>query len=396
MTSLLRRPVLLLSAIATFAVPGTLAALAVLGHFHVTHATLGAAVSRPGNQGQQTYVLPGTTATTAPRGGPDIRLAAPGIEPDSTAPAALDRARGLSLLQEAASAGSSASYQGVEEMADTTVGGRSTVVATVWHRGGGPVIIQAPGGAPYAGDASRPYQGVFGISGAVVQLLAKHYTPLYVGSDTVDGRPAFVIEALRPGGGEAARFWLDQRTLLPLRKDVYDMSARTISDERFVRVKFGTTKTPKVGSGRGYDWTEMSSPGQVLVGLNAPHDLIPAVLPGNLGLYDAAVTSTQAGKVADFGFSDGLSDVSLFVQRGTLPAKMSGWRATTIAGRPVYVAGHEVTLSGQGFVYTMIADAPVPVVDATVSELPRDSRPGVLGRLSRGLSRLVSVLDPFR
>ena len=54
-----------------------------------------------------------------------------------------------------------------------------------------------------------------------------------------------------------------------------------------------------------------------------------------------------------------------------------------------------VAWSARGFVYTLIADAPDQTLDQVVGVLPHNARPGFLGRMGRGLGRLVSWLNPF-
>jgi sigma-E factor negative regulatory protein RseB len=239
----------------------------------------------------------------------------------------------------------------VETIADTTVAGHSKVVATVWHRGG-LTVTQVAGGKPeetYDGDGRAP-DGVFGVTTTLVGLLEKHYVPVYMGTDSMVGRRALIIAVQRPDGTTAAEFWLDEQTLLPLRRDVYDTSAHLVSDDRFTQVRFGKTKMPQVTAGRGHAaWTVAPSPVQLLSRLNGEGSLLPRTLPGNLGLYAASVATTPVGQVADFGFSDGLSAVSLFVERGTLPAKMPGWQPERLSGHLVYVTQDEVAMSGRGF-----------------------------------------------
>lgn len=394
MKSVLRRPVLLLSAVATITVPGALAALAVLGHHH---EDIVAANPRPVSLGTQ--LPPGGQAAMLPAGGartvhaPNIRAMVP-----ASATAAVDRARGIKLLSQAAAAGRAASYQGVEAIADSTVTGPSTVVATVWHRGGGLTVTRVAGGQPeesYDSNGRAP-EGVFGVTTTLVGLLDKNYVPEYLGTGSATGRPALVVAVRRADGTTAAHFWLDERTMVPLRRDVYDMSAHLVSDERFTTVTFGRAKMPKVAAGPGRAaWAAAPSPVQLLSTLNGEGCLLPSTLPGDLSLYAASEAVTPSGQVADFGFSDGLSVVSLFVERGVLPAKIPGWQSGRIGGHVVYVAQHEVTMSGSGFVYTLITDAPPKTVDAVVAALPANRSPGVLGRLGRGLDRIVSVLNPF-
>ena len=383
MRSVLRRPVLLLSVAATIAVPGALTLLAVLGHAHADSA----AGTRPASLGTELAQGSQQGAGLPAGSGSDIR-----------APSAAARARGLVLLSRAAAAGRAASYQGVESIADTTLAGPSTVVATVWHRGGGLTVTQLAGGQPEATYDSdgRTLEGVFGVTTALVRLLDKNYVPVYLGPGSLAGRSALVVGVRRADGSTAARFWLDERTLLPLRRDVYDPSAHLVSDDRFTSVRFGPARMPRVAAGPGQSAWTAASPAHLLSILNGEGCLLPRTLPGDLSLYAAAQAPTPAGPVTDLGFSDGLSRVSLFVERGTLPAKMPGWQPERISGHVVYVAQHEVAMSGRGFVYTLVTDAPPQTVDAVVTALPANGKPGFLNRLGRGLGRIADALDPFR
>ncbi|HSZ39559.1 MAG TPA: sigma-E factor regulatory protein RseB domain-containing protein [Trebonia sp.] len=419
MMSLLRRPVLLLSAAATVTVPGALAAFAVLGHDHGVSASVARAESvaaQPGGQrassrqasaeevsGAQADLLPG------------VKSAGPGLSPvglrmgaaTAAVAAARNQTQGMQLLQEAAQSGALTSYQGVEMISDNVVGGNATVVAKVWHRGG--VTVTQTSGAT-ALNGSQPYvsydgdnrdpEGVFGLTTTLVGLLAKNYVPVYEGQGTAIGRPALLVGVRRADGSLAAQFWLDKQTKLPLRRDVYDTQSRLVSDDKFVQVSFGRLPVPAAGDSTAQaaspTWTAAPVPVTFLKELDGQGWRLPVALPGNLDLYAAAETSTTSGQVVDLGFSDGLSVVSLFVQRGTLPGAMPGWRADRIGDHAAYVDGHEVTVSAQGYVYTLVADAPAPVMDDAVAALPRQKAPGVLGRIGRGFARLATLANPFK
>jgi hypothetical protein len=87
------------------------------------------------------------------------------------------------------------------------------------------------------------------------------------------------------------------------------------------------------------------------------------------------------------------------VQRGHLPAELTGWSEVALQGQRVYAADPDdrsVAWSAGGFVYTVIADAPGQTVGQVVAALPHETRPGLVARLMRGLRRLVSWADPFR
>jgi hypothetical protein len=423
MMSVLRRPVLLISAVATILIPGTLGAFAVLQHESALRASARAAPAAAGS-GAQASSRQGSGDGSD--GLPPAGLAGDGqglqgamrVGAAASVAAARSQELGMRLLREAANSGTAISYEGVEVISDVAVGGNATIVATVWHRGGITVTqtvpvqgasAQAQAAAPaaagqpdwsYDSDVRQP-EGVFGVTTTLVSLLAKNYIAVYQGDGTAAGRSALIVAVRRADGSLAAQFWLDKQTMLPLRKDVFDTHAHLVSDERFVKLRFGSVPPPVAGQGglaraAASAWTAVPAPAAFLKKLNGHGWYLPGTLPGNLELYAAAVTSTSSGQVVDLGFSDGLFVISLFVQRGTLPARMPQWQQVRIGGHSAYVAGHEIALSARGFVYTLVADAPVPVVDQAVSALPPESRPGVLGRIRRGLVRLMSMANPFK
>jgi sigma-E factor negative regulatory protein RseB len=136
-----------------------------------------------------------------------------------------------------------------------------------------------------------------------------------------------------------------------------------------------------------------------LASLRASGWPVPGPMPGGLTLFDARQSATAAGRVVDFAYSDGLSVVSLFVQRGRLPAALPGWHQTDVRGNRLYVSNPgepDLTWSAGGFVYTVVAGAPAPTVAAVVNALPHEAGLGFWGRMKHGLRRLWSWINPFR
>ena len=194
----------------------------------------------------------------------------------------------------------------------------------------------------------------------------------------------------------AARFWLDTQTKLPLRRETYDDSARMVSQDVFVSLRLGWPAAAAAPRSAAVPGGKTLS-GVQLARLRAAGWPLPAQLPGQLSLVEASETRSPAGSVMDLAYSDGLSVISLFVQRGHLPARLNGWSRVAMRGNPVYEAAPDqrsVAWSARGFVYTLIADAPDQTLDQVVGVLPH-GRPGFLGRMSRGLGRLISWLSPF-
>lgn len=316
---------------------------------------------------------------------------------------------GMRLLGQSAAAGLDASYQGVELLAQSGVSGPETMVSDVWHSRGVTVTqtsdtAMATPDQPYVSYEvnNRSPEGVFGVTKSLVALLAQHYAAVYRGTGSAVGRPALIVDLHRADGSVAARFWLDKRTMVPLRREVYDTSAQLISEDSFVQVQFGglaprpATPATAAAPAAGSSWSAAAPPAQLLAEFNRQGWQLPASLPGGLPLYAAEQSKTGAGQVLDLGYSDGLSVVSLFVQRGTLAQKPAGWQQVSLLGHPVYVAGHTLIWAVSGFVYTMLADAPPRIVTQVVASLSPDTAPGFLTRIERGLARLAALIDPFR
>jgi sigma-E factor negative regulatory protein RseB len=332
------------------------------------------------------------------------RAATAGKVPVTRRPGAVKAVR---LLAQAAKAAIATSYQGEEVVTRWNDGSGSVLVSNIWHVSGGQTVTQTlDAGASFS---SQPYlssdtdgqapEGVLGVTVPLVQLLETHYLVAYAGAGSADDRTAQVVEAWRTDGSLAARFWLDEATKLPLEREVFDSAAHVISQDVFIDVKFANQgPTPPEGAAAAPGpWTAALSHAQLLT-LRARGWLVPSQLPGGLSLYTGAETEASTGTVLDLGYSDGLSVVSLFEQRGALAARLAGWRKTTVAGRVVFVAEPDqrsMTWASRGMVYTLMADAPTQTVDAVVAALPHDSPAGFWKRMSRGLVRLASWANPF-
>ena len=120
-------------------------------------------------------------------------------------------------------------------------------------------------------------------------------------------------------GAWPRRFWLDAATKLPLRREIFDSHARMISEDAFIDLDLGPASGSGMPAAGARPWTgQLDSAG--LAALRAQGWPLPASLPGQLTLFAASQTSTQSGKVVDLSYSDGLSVVSLFLQRGRAAA----------------------------------------------------------------------------
>jgi MucB/RseB N-terminal domain len=251
-------------------------------------------------------------------------------------------------------------------------------------------------------SASYPdMDGILGVSPQLLALLRVNYHVVFAGRGSAAGHAALVVEARRPGGSLAARFWLDAATKLPLRREVFARDAQMISEDAFTNLELGD------GGLAGLPSAAVASPAAplrngTLGALRAGGWPLPAQLPGNLALFAATATGTSSGQAVGLSYSDGLSVVSLFVQRGELAGLMPGWRAVALGGRTVYAldpldqGDSSLAWSAGGFVYTLVADAPITTVDQVIAALPAGSQPGFWRRMAHGLRRMASWVNPLR
>ena len=324
--------------------------------------------------------------------------------------------RAVRLLAQAAQAAIGTSYQGEEVVTRWTGGSGSVLVSDIWHVSGGKTVTRTLDTG--ASLSSQPYQssdndgqapeGVFGVTAPLLQLLEQHYAVAYAGVGSADSRTAQVVEAWRSDGSIAARFWLDDATKLPLERQVFDSDSHVISQDVFIDVSF-TGPDPDQGAAVRADgdaisadpqgpWTDPLTHTQLLA-MRARGWLVPPQLPGGLQLFTGAETKAGAATVLGLGYSDGLSVISVFEQPGTLAAELDGWRKTTVNGHEVFVAEPDqrsMTWSSRGMVYTVMVDAPADTVNAVVGVLPHDTPTGFWKRMSRGMVRLASWVNPFR
>ena len=177
--------------------------------------------------------------------------------------------------------------------------------------------------------------------------------------------------------------------MLPLRRETFDGHGHIVSVASFMALTLGAGG-PAATVPR--QWLTVRP-----ARLRAEGWPLPGPLPDGLALLSAREGSTATGPVVDLDYSDGLSLVSVFLQRGHLKSRQAGWWRTTLGGSPVYAddsAGQTFVWPAQGFVYTLVAAAPPQTVARVVAALPHNGSPGLLGRVGHGLHRLLSWLIP--
>lgn len=349
-----------------------------------------------------------------------VALLAAGAPAVADARTSAREARALALLERAVRAARTVGYTGTHYVASWSAGASTSTLADVQHDPARGSVV--PAAATNGAGGTDP--GVVGPSRLDRQLLAvlaEQYDLVVAGDGRCAGRAAAVVEARRAGvdgaGAVAGRLWLDHDSGLLLRREVYDDAGRRVRSSAFVDLDV----TSGAVSGAGYATQPVTAGERAMrapvAALRADLDSglsrlrqhgwhVPDGLPRGLVLFDVRLRDGAAGAdaepaLAHLSYSDGLSTVSLFAQRGALGAGPGGgFRQTSMGGVPVWVhdaTPSRVVWSGGGQVWTLVSDAPAEAVEATVLSLPHDppADDGLLPRLARGLGRLGSALNPF-
>jgi sigma-E factor negative regulatory protein RseB len=315
---------------------------------------------------------------------------------------------GLALLESAARAARTLSYHGTQMVSFWSDSGSTSALIDVVHNAGEGLLLrvaptpQNPGGAVY-NDENGDVPEVVGFAKGTLTLLADHYDVGVEGSAEVAGRAADVVAVRRTGQSPTARFWIDRATALPLRREVLDGEGRTLRESAFIALTIGPTvlSTVVLDSADAMPAIAGSPVGPTdFAALRAEGWQAPESLGGGLDLFEGRVMGSGGDRVLQLSYSDGVSSVSVFQQRGRLDTgSLDGWQHVTVGGERVWLQDsfpRRVVWSGRGTVFTVVADCPHATLDALVRALPHGGPgPGLGSRLGHGLHRVGSWFNPF-
>jgi sigma-E factor negative regulatory protein RseB len=332
------------------------------------------------------------------------------LTPGSEAAQARERRVGQSdphallLLERAVLAPATTAYSGTQFVSAWGSLGTTSALVDVEHLPGyGTVTRVATAPGVRGGSSFTPEQsGSADSDGAAAMLgpLARMHHVELAGTGTVAGRVVDIVLVRRPADSSVAgRFWIDREYGIVLRREVYDHAGRVIRASAFIAVTMGAFAVPAhLPPMSAVPWQQrLQTVDLASMRDNGWH--APEELPG-LSLYDVRRTAEGGRTVLHLGYSDGLSNVSVFEQRGHLDAsRLSGYTVRERGGVRVHERvgiPTELLWSSRGTVYTLVADAPPEVVDEAVASLPHDvDEPGVGARMGRGLDRVVAWFNPF-
>ncbi len=334
-------------------------------------------------------------------------LPAPGGGGVSGVPGVIGDETGATLLDEAARAAESLDYQGSQFVAFWSDSGSTSAIVEVSHVAGEGSVMrmlptpQNPAGTVFRSGGEGAPEAV-GFDPATLDLLQRNFETALAGSDTVAGRVTDIVAVRRPGQSPVARFWLDRETRLVLRREVLDGDGQTLRASAFFRVIVGTAPTTIDPSGAE---STPHAAGESIVepkvaALVDDGWKLPERLPSGLELFDARLSGKGDDQRLHLTYSDGVSTLSLFQQRGRLDTdSLDGFRRIKVGDTGVYASTtfpRRVVWSGGGVVFTLVAECQKDMLEAVVNVLPhRDPGRGIRGRLSAGVRRLGGWVNPF-
>lgn len=321
--------------------------------------------------------------------------------------ASSDDERAVALLRRAGVAQDHISYRGSRILSAWGSSGSTTALMDVEHVPGQGTLVRMQGGAAAdetaaflaAGESDRGRQPGLGVDS--LRLLTESYDVWIGRSGRVAGRSAEVVEIGHHPQSLVARIWVDERTGLPLRKEMFDAQGRLATESAFIDLQverdgFIAHLPPIPPHERRERYALAPEPGVSAGGWSCPQQV------GSLRLVSVERTETSSGSstARHMSYSDGLSRVSVFEQRGSLAGQeLSGFTQRRVGDATVHVSEgmpSAVVWEDDGTVYTAVSDAPMDTIERVVEAYPHaPSERGFWGRVASGFGRMGAWVTPL-
>ena len=309
----------------------------------------------------------------------------------------------IGYLRRAVAAPDVVSYYGTRLVLVASPQGTTTVFVDVRHVPGQGTRINV---RPDHGDDSAALflgdrrSGSQSLRPNQLRLLVANFDLRVEGAAVLAGRQAVVVDADHPGV-ESAKFWIDRSTGLLLRTEVYGANGRLWRASAFIHVRidnhaFMEHLPPVVQVPDEVAVSRRSIPGLRRAGYPCPINL------GSGFTLTDIDRLRESAPVVHMAYTDGLSVISVFEQRGALaPSAVKGYLPLTVDERRVYVRyglPTSIIWASNGVVYTVLTDAPDSTLAHIVAAYPGSDLPAsndFWSRLWRGLGRLIACACPL-
>ena len=275
----------------------------------------------------------------------------------------------VALLRQSASVAVSTSFEGVT--ATLTSDRPVAVQESVVHIPGRGTLTSSVDGS----DGQLVPDGSVdsGLSGGLryLDVLVSQFAVRVAGDGSVMGRPADVVNVQDASSRTVAKFWVDRRTGLMVKRELIDVSTGRTRTVEFIRLRVPARPASAAVAAAAEVPSEGGNLDAVAVTrLRSEGWVCPEALPGGLSFVSA---DEMASGAVHLVYSNGLDVVSLFVQRGRLdPSSMPDLTAETRSGGTVLRpkdGGATWVWSSQGSVLTLMTDAPEATADRIIAAL---------------------------
>jgi hypothetical protein len=315
---------------------------------------------------------------------------------DATGPI-MTAAEARATMQRAAGAAHSVSYSGRQSFIAYRNGG--TIVAQIdveTHAGqGSQVMVNSLNGQQLRKGFTPAMISSRVVNEELLGLLERNYRLSATRGTSVAGRSATLVTASRDGSPlVAARWWIDDATGIVLWEETYDKSGSLDLSFGFRSVSISGADSilehlpPRLAVPRTNTSLSLSSAAELgASGWSSPRKL------AGLSLVRLRTDRADSPEAVQLVYSDGLTTVSVFEQRGrltTVPPD-SQWDATMRAHIRSGASSVATWQSGD-IVFTVVTDGSAGVLGDTVAALPHDGAemPTTLGRIKAGWARILS------
>lgn len=332
-----------------------------------------------------------------------------GSEPTMTGPR-LDHRQIVALLDRAEWASARISYAGVQRVVaprdDRTTA--ADVAIDVNPATGSRVAVRAlDGDQVTAGRMPTPAASRIAATDLISALTSGYRLTGTAGGTTL-GRPVALVRAWpkhSDAGQPVANWWIDTRTGLVIRQDVYDHAGRLVLSARYTSLTIGGSRAAAAAE-PGMPALKTSTTLLTRPLTTATFTTASAATLSSHGwfchseLAGLPLVRLRADAPAEPGvlhmvYTDGLSTVSVFERRGRLadPPSASTWDPNLRAYRQDAMVNTATWQSGN-VVFTVATDGPTALRDTVVHALPHQNAGGrtTMGRIRAGWSRILHAM----
>ena len=308
-----------------------------------------------------------------------------------------DERRAVAALERANEAGAELAFAGERRVAIFDGVGPSLVTVEVEHIPGQGTSFDVAGVGNDAAAfiAGQDVAQTESVGNGPLDLLVEGYDVTVSGRGQIAGRASTVITA-SAGGLVAARFWVDDETGLLLRRDLYHEGS-LVRSSQFTSLEpaarsFASHLPPEPGTPDATALSMRFAPSLNDQGWSCPEDLV--------GGFQLTGLQQLPDDVVHAAYSDGLSTVAIYEQRGHLdPRSLPGYVETEMGGQPLYRLDGLPAVAvweSDATIYSVVSDAPEAATARVLAELPHEApaQPGAVERVASGLRRLGSLANP--